>query len=351
MLEVLLGRHGQVLAKVVRHRGPIARRTDRHILVHGRDLLVPADAQAAPLGQHDLELRPQHPRRSRGHRVPDTRVLRMLLRHDDFDDERMRRHQPRWGVDIADGITPRSDLGGELHLDLATALHVEVGFPALLDGVAANHANILVLLAFALAADFVGVLGAGWGDVAGVLVDAPIEFTDAPAGLGVSFLVDDAVHAELDEEGADGVDDGGVDDIDGEVGWGEDAHGLLVRGGLEGALDAQGVVEGDGVGEGGDSFGFESVVDVRQRAVGCCRQVAGKEVGEGQVMSAAGIGGGLGDEVPGLQTTDPVDAVRAVFVYGLLGDGVGFAFHVDGGQADFGVGDDDLELAREEGAG
>lgn len=48
-------------------------------------------------------------------------------------------------------------------------------------------------------------------------------------------------------------------------------------------------------------------------------------------MSATRVGGGLSDEVPGLQNTDPVDAVRAIFRYRFLGDGNPFAFHIDGG--------------------
>ena len=80
-----------------------------------------------------------------------------------------------------------------------------------------------MLLAFALAADFIPVLGAGGGDISAVLVDAPVELFDPPAGLGGLLFFDNAVHAELDEKGADGMDDWGVDDVDSEVRWREDA--------------------------------------------------------------------------------------------------------------------------------
>ena len=63
------------------------------------------------------------------------------------------------------------------------------------------------------------------------------------------------------------------------------------------------------------------------------------------------VSGGLGDEIPGLEGGDLIDAVRAVLSYRLLCHGMGSEVHADGRQAYFGVGDDELQLTGEEGAG
>lgn len=208
-----------------------------------------------------------------------------------------------------------------------------------------------MLLPFALPTDFVRVFRTCRGDVASVFIDTPIEFTDTPTGLSVLFLVDHTVHAELDEEGTDGVDDLGMDNVDGEVCGGKDTDGLFFWGRLEGTLHLKRVLIVDCIPKGCDCFDFEGVVDVGERAMGRCREVAREEVGEGEAMCAVRVGGGLGDEVPVLEDTDPIYAIRAILGYGSLGHGVRFAVHANRRQAYVGIGHYDFELAREEGAG
>lgn len=99
-------------------------------------------------------------------------------------------------------------------------------------------------LSFAFSTDLVRVFRTSWGDVPGVFIDTPLQFADSPAGLGILSFVDHTVHAKLDEEGADGVNDLAVDDIDGEVCGRENADGLFLWGRLKGTLDAEGIVEG-----------------------------------------------------------------------------------------------------------
>ncbi len=208
-------------------------------------------------------------------------VLDMLLGYDDLDDQKMRCHQSCGRFDVTDGITPRANLRGELDFDLSAPNGVKVGFPALLEGIAADLADILVLLPLALAANFVRVLGTSGRDITGMLVNVPIDLADAPTGRRILLLSDDAVHAELDEEGTNGMDDWGVNDVDGEVGGRKNTDGLLLRGGLKGTLDAERMIDGDSVGKGCDCFGFEGVVDVCKGAVRRCWEMAGQEVGKG----------------------------------------------------------------------
>lgn len=159
------------------------------------------------------------------------------------------------------------------------ALRLEICFPPTLEVVGPQRAGIFVEDAFSFAADFVGVPGTRRRDDSGVFVDAPVEFADAPAALDVSYrVIDDACEAHLHGKLADGVDDGGEYNGGGEVGGGEDANGVFVYAGHEGALDQERALDGDGVGEGGEAFGGEDVVDLAQFAVGSCGKVAWEEV-------------------------------------------------------------------------
>lgn len=171
-------------------------------------------------------------------------------------------HEPRRGFDVTHGIHAWSDGGRELEFDLSATDGVEVGLPTLFDGVAADVAHLLVLLTFALAADFVPVFGAGRRDVLAVFVDAPVELFDPPAGLRGLLSLHDAVHAELDEEGADRMDDRSVDDIDGEVCRGKDAERLLFWRWLDSSLNPERVLVGDDVCQSGDGSDFEAIVDL-----------------------------------------------------------------------------------------
>lgn len=68
-------------------------------------------------------------------------------------------------------------------------------------------------------------------------------------------------------------------------------------------------------------------------------------------MCAMSVGGGFGDEDPVFELAGLVDAVRAVFGDWLFGDGIGLAFHGNGGQAYFGIRHRDFELAGKESTG
>ena len=274
----------------------------------------------------------------------------MFFRYDELDDQQMPYHESRRRVDVTHGVHARSDGGRELEFDLSATDGVEIGLPALFDRVAADVAHFLVLLTFALAANFVPVLGAGGGDILAMFVDAPIKLLDPPAGLRCLLFLHDAIHAELDEEGADGVDNWSVDDVDGEVCRGKDAERLLFRRWLESSLNAERVLVGDDVCQSGVGSDFEGIVDVGQSAVGGGWQVPRQQIGKRELVGAVIVSGGLGDEVPGLQGGDLVATVRAVLSHRLLGQGAGSEVHADGSQADLGVGDDESQLTGEQGA-
>lgn len=113
-----------------------------------------------------------------------------------------------------------------------------------------------------------------------VLVDAPVEFPQAPADRRIFPVLDDAIEAELDKELADRVDNRGDDDFGGNVGWGEHAHRLFVRRGLKGALDSEGACKVDVLSESSDSLGTQDVVDLTQGRRGGRWKMAGEEMGE-----------------------------------------------------------------------
>lgn len=191
----------------------------------------------------------------------------MLFRHDDLDDQKMPDDQAGRGFHIANRIDAWTNGRREFELDLSTADGLEVGFPALLQAIAADVAHLLVLLAFSFAANFVPVLGASGGDVFAVLIDAPVQLLYPPAGLCRLLFLNDAVHAKLDEEGTDWVDDWGMDDVDGEVCGGKDANRLLLWRWLESALDADRVLVSYDIGKGGDCSDLEGIVNAGQDAM------------------------------------------------------------------------------------
>ena len=112
-----------------------------------------------------------------------------------------------------------------------------------------------------------------------MFIYAPVHTPDAPSPLDVpEAVVDYTCEGHRDGKFADGVDDGGEDHASCEVCGREDTDGDFIAGGLEGALDCELSLDGDGVGEGGEGIAVKEIVDVAEAAVGGCGDVAGEEV-------------------------------------------------------------------------
>jgi len=305
------------------------RRTGGNIIIHRRLLIIPRDPHARPFRDIQRKLRPQHPRRAGGCRLTRLLIRRPLLRDDEFEDEIVGDFQPVGGVDGALRTRGGVDGAGEFAFDGAVG---EVGFPALLEFVHADVAGGFVLKAFAFAADFGAVESAGGGDGDFVFFDAPGEFTETPAGLRVVAFRGDARHAAGDGEVADGVDDVGEGDVQGEVGRGKDADGVFVVAWAEGAEDGQGAAELDFFARGGAGADVQGVFDGGEGAVGGGGEVARDEVGEGQFLDAVlrREEFGFGEEVPFVEVFDLGGAFAAAVGDGAFGGGGALEVHGDG---------------------
>ena len=139
MLQVLIRR--QVALKVL-NLGVVGR-TRRHVLVHGRHLLVPTDTHARPLRDRGLELHPEHPGRARRHGVPVALPHRLLFRDDDLKDQVVVDGEAGRRVDVADRVRVVTDAGHELEGNFA-ALGVVIRFPAVSNVAAADGARVFV---------------------------------------------------------------------------------------------------------------------------------------------------------------------------------------------------------------
>ena len=350
-----------LLADVILHVR-VARRTARHVLVHGRHLLVPADAEAGALGQADGELHAQHARRARGVPLRAARVLlRQLLGHHHLDAQPVRGLQAAGVLDVADRrrvhvlqvqAAGEFDLGGAAPAAAAVAAAGDgvVRLPAVAHVARAQRPHILVQHALALAAELGGVLGAGGRDQLGTLLDAPAQLAHAPPPrqVAVRIVVLQAAKPQVYVGLADRVDERRVRDLGAEVGGREDAdRGAVLRGGHEGALQGERVQEGKGFERRGRGGG-EYVGERAEGRSGGCRKVAGQEVGEGARSGPLFEGRRLENEGPGFEGRGLRRAVGAIFHDGPLDRDPGQQFHAEGLDAQLGIRDVERKLARQQ---
>lgn len=127
------------------------------------------------------------------------------------------------------------------------------------------------------------------------------------------------------------MDDGWELDGGAEIGGGEDADGVAVEAGQDGALDGDGLFELDLVALDAHGQGGDAVCDLAEGVVICGGQVAGDEVAEWVGVDALLEEDGLGDEGPFVEFADVDGAIPAMCAYwsscedfGLEGHGEAF---------------------------
>lgn len=113
-----------------------------------------------------------------------------------------------------------------------------------------------------------------------------------------------------------------------EIGGWEDADGVLLGAGHDGALDVKGalVLEGLAIGQGGD--GIQVVVEGSDLAMGGGRQMTGHEMAEGEGMTAVVEADWLVKEIPLVDLGGLSGAVWAMLMHGLLGGDNGKETHL-----------------------
>ena len=242
-------------------------------------------------------MHPQHPGRTRRDRVLVHLVQNVFFRDDDLDRQVVVHGVSGRGLDVAERVRARADPGLEFHFD-EPALGVVVGFPALLDVVAAELDGVFAEDTLAFAADLGGVFFAGFGYHLRGLVDSPVHPSDSPADLPVSALGDDACQTELDGDIADRMDYRGDDHCSDEVCGREDSSGVFVETGHERSLDFEVAGKVDGLGEICDGFGGKEVIDDAHETVGRGRNVTRQQVGEGKVVFPSSEMRGLREKPP-----------------------------------------------------
>lgn len=247
-LQFLILGKGKGRAAIILHRAGtvqhgVSRRAGGDIFIHGRHLLVPADAESAPLGDVQVELHAQHAGRSGGGNESSVAVGAEFFCDDELDDEVVFGLETTSSLEVTHGVAERVDARFELHADLAAG-SIKVGLPALLFFVVANDASLLVKNTLALTTNLMCVLGAGLRDDLLVLLNSPHHLAQTPAGLSFLALVDDSAQRHLDRESTDGVHHGGEHNAAGEVGWRENPNGGLVVAGKDRALDVHRHLEG-----------------------------------------------------------------------------------------------------------
>ena len=327
----------------------VSRGAGRHIFVDGRHLLIPADAEAAALGDVEVELHTEHAGgASRGNET-GVAVRAEFLRHDQFDHQVVLDFQATGGLGVAYRVGCRVDAGLELHADL-TASGIKVGLPAILLFIVADDAGLLVKNPLALAADLVGVLLAGGRDDLLVLFDAPHHLAQTPAGLGLVALVHHSAQGHVDGELADGVDDGGQNNAAGKVGGRENANGGLVVARDQSTAEAQRHLEAELLASGALGVGQQEIFHLTQCAIASGRQVTGEQVTEGEVMLARLEVEVLGEEVPTGEFIGASRTAGAVGRDGLLGAGLGNEADIKLAQGDLSylLGEDNAQAAGEQ---
>nr|POF21079.1 hypothetical protein CFP56_66493 [Quercus suber] len=322
----------------------------RDVLVAGGLFVVPGEAHAGAGGDVEFELGAQDAGGAGRGGVLGPLVGGPLLGDDELEDEVVGDLEAVGGLDVVLGPRGAVDAGHQLALEHAV---VEVGLPAGLELRPADVALVLVLDALALAADLGGVLGARRADHLLELLDAPGQFAQTPAGVGVVVPGHDAGHATQDGEIADGVDLAGEGDVQGEVGGGEDAHALLVAAGGQGAGDDHLAAELGFLAGAGAGADVQGVVDAAELAVGGAGEMTGDEVGEGQLLHAGGDveGFGFGEELPLVEVVDGVGAFATPIGDGASDGGGGLEVHDDAVHDEVGGDGGDLQAAGDEGAG
>ena len=278
---------------------------------------------------------------------------RLLFRDYNLEHEIVIHGHARRGIHVAQGRRLHARVAGcrELTFNLSTVA-VEVGLPAGLQVAAADRAGLFVEDALPFAAQTMGVLGAGRGNHATVLVDAPLHFPDTPPPVHV---FDGGVHharqAHLHIELADRVDDTRKGHGCGEIGGWEDSDGVFVYSRHEGSLNDQVAGHGDRVGERRVRAGFEEVIDRSQFAMRRRGEMSREEIGKGKGVSALLEPIRLGEEIPGEEGRRLGPALGTILGHGFPRGDPGDQVHGELLQGDIGIRDGEEELTGQQRSG
>jgi len=295
----------------------IAGRAGRDIVVDGRHLLIPADAQSAPFRHEQVELHPQNACCARRGYESRVSVRAEFLCDNQLDDQVVLDLEPPRGVEITHWVAAGIDARLEFHRDLASR-GVEVRLPAALLLIVANDAGFLVQHPFPLTTDLVRMLRTGGRDHLLVFFNPPHHLAQAPSSLALFTLVHDPAQGHLDRECANGVDDRGEHNAAGKIRWRKDPNGGFVVTGKDRTLDRQRRLECEFLSRRAHCPRGEQVFDAAQRPVAGCGQVTWKQVAEREVVVPAPQMEGLCDEVPVVQLLRASCAVGAVSRDGLF---------------------------------
>ena len=205
--------------------------------------------------------------------------------------------------------------GSEFAIDVALG---KVRLPARLDFLARNGTGVVVEDAFAFATNLIGMLGAGGRNGLLGLFDAPVELAETPPRLRFVFCLCHAGKAHLNTKITDWVDDRRKSNRGSEVSGWEDADGVLLRAGHDGALHVESALVLEGLAIGQVGYGIQVVIQGGDLAVGGRGQVTGHQVAKGEGMVAVEKADGLGKEIPLVNLGGLSGAIWAMLVHGLL---------------------------------
>lgn len=340
-----------------------------NVLVHGRRLVIPADAETGALGEHHVVVHPQDASGARLRREVGLADGRPLLGDDHLDHECVgdfgavaRLHVA--GVSRAVAMLAGDDAVVELELDVAVGAGV-IRLPAVVHvllaeyaGLGAGHALLLRLCVVGGVTGDRGVLLAGGGHGLDGLLQLPRNLLELPEldRLVGGVCAGEAVEAERDVVGAGRVDHLVVVGAGLDVGGGEDADRVVRELRLrEGALDVKVLLELDGrlragsaLDEGG--LGLELVGDGGDGRVHGRGEVTLEENREGKLVNTLLKRRGVREERPALQLGVLVGALAAVVGEGALLLDVDIELGAKGLDLQLLVLDFELHLARDEGA-
>lgn len=345
-------------------------RAGRHVLVHGRCLVVPADAQAAIVRQDNGKVHAQDAAGARLVRQVRLALLGVFLGHDQLEQQRVGDLGAVPGLGVT-GVLEHVgvwlelvDAEVELHVDDAVGAGV-VRLPALVEALLADDAGL------AARQPLVGRLGearvvalAGGGDGLDGLLQLPGQLLELPQVDRLDALVvrHQAVELERHLVVAGGVDDGHVAGRGLDVGGREDADGVVrVQRLGQGSLDVDealklGARDGAHALRGGGSreelrLGMQHVRDGDDGRVHGGWQMARQQDGEGELVLAPSQGDGVCQEIQLLQLGRLGLAVAAVVLEGPLVVDDEVEAGVEGLDVDQVLLDVQEELARDQGTG
>ena len=158
----------------------VSRGADRNVFVERRLLLIPSNTHTRALSEHEVELSAENASGASGSGLIELLEGCPLFSDNHLNDEVVLDAHAAWAIHVAKRL--QADVAGGLKLYVNLAL-LKVGFPASLDLLAGDSANILVKDTLALTPDLGNVLGTGWSNELLRLLNTPVELAEPPSCL------------------------------------------------------------------------------------------------------------------------------------------------------------------------